>query len=138
MARKRQPIKFDELETRGRGAILRSREEIEAEEATLAGQNAGIPASQNSGTQAYQSSGLHSSPTGSRAGYQKVTYRISPEALEAIDEIKRILRRQYGIKAALEEIAEEAILAALEDLEENKQTSILVNKFSGEPEVQNR
>lgn len=134
MTKRRQPIKFDELETRGRGAILRSRAEIQAEEEALSGQNAGIPASRLAGSLGYQTAGQHEAPAGTRIGYRKVTYRISPEALEAIDEIKRVLRRQYGIKASLEEIAEEAILAAMSDLEQNKQTSFLVNKFSGLPE----
>ena len=134
MSRKRTPIKFEELDSRGRGAILRSKEEIAAEEAALADQNAGMPEVQHAGDPASPPLDQPSASTSTRAEYQKVTYRISPEALDAIYEIKRILRRKYGLKAALEEIAEEAILAAYHDLGENQQTSILVNKFSGDPE----
>jgi hypothetical protein len=68
-----------------------------------------------------------------RAQFPKATYRMSPEALEAIDDAKRILRRQYQIKASLEEIAEEAILAAYRDLTENQHASMLVRKLAGKP-----
>ncbi len=143
MASKRQPLTFTELEPKGRSAVLRSREEIEADEAVLAGQDAGIPVFQHSSdlvvpTSGSQASAGRSSPRGgvNRADYPKVTYRISPEALEAIDEVKRILRRKYGVRITLEEIAEEAILMVLQDVEKNRDSSFLVNKFAGKPEYQ--
>ncbi len=70
---------------------------------------------------------------GNRGLYPKVTYRLSPAAIEAIEDAKRMLRRQYNIKVSLEEIAEEAIQAAYADLLENKQSSLLVSKFTGKP-----
>ncbi len=65
-----------------------------------------------------------------RNEYQKATYRLSPEALEAIDEAKRALRRKHKLKVSLEEIAEEAIIAACNDLLENQEKSMLVSKFA--------
>ena len=137
MAKKRPPVSFPELEPKGRNAILRSGEEFREEEALLESQETGIPAnhqtsmpeSQNIGMPAYQNAG-------SRAEYTKVTYRLSPAAIDAINEVKRVLRREYKIKASLEEIAEEAILATYSELLENQHTSILVNQLSRKPATQ--
>jgi hypothetical protein len=76
-------------------------------------------------------------PNGNRSKYPKATYRLSPEAVEAIDEAKRLLRRRHQIKASLEEIAEEAILAAYRDLLENQHASFLVSKLSRKLATQN-
>ena len=43
MARKRPPISFPELEHRGRGAILRSAEEVQAEQALLEAEQTNPP-----------------------------------------------------------------------------------------------
>ncbi len=106
MTRKRLPIRFNELEARGRGAVVRTREEIEAEEQMLARQVSGNPENQNSDNPDLQTSGFMVSGRvgGSidRSLYEKVTYRISPDAVEAIDEIKRGMRRQHGIKVTRE------------------------------------
>jgi hypothetical protein len=51
--------------------------------------------------------------------------------------MRTILARQHGLKASLEEIAEEAILLVYEDLLENQKTSKLASKLSGKPENQN-
>ena len=123
MPSKRRPISFPELEPKGRGAILRSAEEVAAEKQLLESQEAGMPDSQHAVVP-------ESQHAGNRASYPKATYRLSPEALEAIDEAKRILRRRHNIKVSLEEIAEEAILAAYNDLQENQQASMLANKFA--------
>ena len=123
MPSKRRPISFPELEPKGRGAILRSAEEVAAEKQLLESQEAGMPDDQHAAMPENQH-------TGNRASYPKATYRLSPEALEAIDEAKRILRRRHNIKVSLEEIAEEAILAAYNDLQENQQASMLANKFA--------
>lgn len=190
MGNKRKPISFPELEPRlepkGRGAILRSVAEVEAETQTMENKNAGIPANKFSSNQAYKHSSIqdyqHTSKLnaddadneeksyegyedrnkgatigntdeeagaqdegthldagtakrahqeGYRGHYTKVTYRLSPKAIEAIDEAKRVLRRRHNIKVSLEEIAEAAIIAVCDELLANQQTSKLVNKFAG-------
>jgi hypothetical protein len=115
---KRPPLSFPELEHRGRGAILRSAEEVQAEQEMLENQQAGMPASQQPEAGEIQE------------GRVKATYRISNEAAEAIEETKRLLRRKYQIKVPVERIAQEAILAAYEDLVKNEGDSMLVNKFA--------
>ena len=103
----------------------------------LENQQTGKPANQHTGdTEIWRAGTPETEGKGRRTGYPKATYRLSPEALEAIDETKRMLRRRYKIKASLEEIAEEAILAACHDLLENQQASMLVLKFSGKQEDQ--
>lgn len=127
MANKRPPMTFPELESRGRRAILRTTEEVQAEEQLLETQEAGNPEIQKSIFQ-------ESQQASKRADYTKVTYRLSPEAIDAIEQAKRELRRRHHVKATLEEIAEEAILAAYQDLLENQESSNLANKFSRKPE----
>ena len=93
-----------------------------------------IPAVQVPGSSASQHPDMPDlEPNGNRSKYPKATYRLSPEAVEAIDEAKRLLRRRHQIKASLEEIAEEAILAAYRDLLENQHASFLVNKLTRKP-----
>jgi len=139
MANKRRPVSFPELDAapKGKGAILRSAEEVEAEQQMLANQQTSNPATQNTRMpESWNSDGSDVPPAGNRTGYPKATYRLNPEAVEAIDEAKRMLRRHYGVKVTLEEIAEEAILAAYRDLLENQQSSMLAGKFSGKKETQ--
>jgi protein tyrosine/serine phosphatase len=71
-----------------------------------------------------------------REFFTKATYRLCDEALDAIEDAKKILKRQYKIKVNLEEIAEEAILAAYKDLLNKQEKSILVTTFSGKQEIQ--
>ena len=129
MGRKRQPISFPELEGRGRKAILRSSEEVRADEQLLASQQASSPALQQAGIPASQL-------PPARSSYLKATYRLSQEAIEQIDDAKRLLRRQYGIKASLEEIADCAIKAAYRDLQENQHASFLVLQLAGKQETE--
>ena len=156
MANKRRPLTFSELDAlqpKGRGAILRSPEELEAEQHLLENQEAGEPELQEAVIQEIQNDGIQENQktrkptrqipsntdtqlTRNRANFPKVTYRLSVEAIDAIEDMKRMLRRQYGVKVNLEEIAEEAILAAHRDLMERQKTSNLVKKFSGKPEIQ--
>jgi hypothetical protein len=97
-------------------------------------QHASMPENQHAEVPAFQPASMpDSEPNGNRTHYPKATYRLSPEAIEAIDEAKRILRRHHQVKASLEEIAEEAILAAYRDLLENQHASFLVNKLSRKP-----
>lgn len=78
--------------------------------------------------------GLQGTPEPRSSEYRKATYKLSQDTLDAIEDAKRILRRQYGVRqATLDRIAEEAITAAYADLLKNKETSLLVNKFAGNP-----
>ena len=134
MANKRRPVSFPELDAapKGKGAILRSAEEVEAEQQMLENQRASNLESQNTSIPESRNNDLPEGPQlGNRAEYPKATYRLSPEALEAIDDAKRVLRRRYQAKVTLEEIAEEAILAAYRDLLENQDASFLASKFAG-------
>jgi len=134
---KRPSLSFPELEGRGRRAILRTSEEVRADEEMLERQDggaaqlqeAGSPESQNAGNPAIQTSGMPVSQTsgepepqkaGGRMSYPKATYRLRPETLDAIEEAKRLLRRTYKLRVSLEDIAEEAILAAHRDLLERQ------------------
>lgn len=107
--------------------------------------DAGKPASQHSGIlENQQASNMASQYSGNtelqHAGKtkvsdtitatEKVTYRFHPEGKYAVEDMKTILARKYGIKASLEEIAEEAILLAYEDLLENQHASKLANRLS--------
>lgn len=62
--------------------------------------------------------------------FTKVTYRLKNEAVQATEDMKAQLKRRYGFKRInLEEIVEEAILAALRDLEEQQAQSFLVQQL---------
>ena len=150
---KRPSLSFPELEGRGRRAILRTTEEVQAEEVMLERQDAEIPdiqeasspgspnasnpALQSPGTPESQNAGVSArQKSGGRMSYPKATYRLRPETLDAIEEAKRLLRRTYKLRVSLEDIAEEAILAAHRDLLEHQHASILVRQFIGKPESQ--
>ncbi len=124
MPNKRRPISFPELEPKGKAAILRSAAEVAAETQQLDDQEAGMPENMLAST-------AEQEDVENRARYPKATYRLSPETLEAIDDAKRTLRRQYNIKVSLEEIAEQAIQAVCLDLQESQDASLLVAMFSG-------
>src|SRR5215469_8625347 len=64
------------------------------------------------------------------ANYPKVTYQLDPDVIDMLDDTKRILKKQFKLKVSLNAIVEEAIRMACEDLEENKETSKLVNLFT--------
>jgi hypothetical protein len=125
MANKRQPLTFPELEGRGRRAILRSADEVQAEQETLTSTPEREPEIQNASIPDFQNA--------SRTQYVKATYRLHPEAIDAIEDAKRILRRQYNLRVSLEEIAEQAVLAAYRDLLENQQTSNLYLQLARPP-----
>ena len=111
-------------------------------------QNAGMPASQHSINPANKKSSKLASQTSGKQEIQqagtmnilntatateKVTYRFHPEGKYAVEDMKTILIRKHGIKASLEEIAEESILLAYEDLLENQNASKLANRLSRMP-----
>jgi hypothetical protein len=105
---KRPVFIFPELETRGRGAILRTNQEVAAE----------IDA-------------LHEAEEEPKERI-KVTYRFPPEAVEAVEDIRRILRRQHGVrKVNREDIAQAAVMEVLRDLEERGDASFIVREFLG-------
>jgi len=111
-------------------------------------QNAGIPAnqqssipankkssklaSQNSGKQEIQQAG-NTEVAAHVTATEKVTYRFHAEGKYAVEDMKTILVRKHGIKASLEEIAEESILIAYEDLLENQNASKLALRLSRMP-----
>ncbi len=134
MANKRPPVEFAELDNkpRGRGAILRTREEIETEEGLPEQTSAGNQETSNSGNQESLNAGIPENKKGAlRASYSKSTFRLSPEALKALNDIRHTLRWEYDSKTNLEEIVEQAILEVYQDLHQNKNSSLMVKKFSG-------
>lgn len=127
MTKRRSPIRFDELDPpKGRSSILRSRAEVLAEQEAT-----GLPESRTSGNP----DGLTSREGVDRTAFMKATYRICPEAVEAIDEIKRRLRGHLGRRITYEEIAEASLVAALDDLTKNRDSSFLVRWISGDPGI---
>jgi hypothetical protein len=107
MAKSKRPaFVFPELESRGRRTILRSTEEVSAELSAL--------------------QQVEEEPK----ERVKVTYRFQPEAVEAVEDIRRMLRRQHGVrKVNREDIAQAAVLEALRDLEANGASSFLAREF---------
>jgi hypothetical protein len=67
---------------------------------------------------------------------EKVSYRFHAEGKYAIEDMKLILARKHGIKASLEQIAEECILLAYDDLLENQNASKLASRLAKTPESQ--
>ena len=109
MAKAKRPgFIFPELENRGRHAILRSTEEVSAEIEALA--EAEEPKER-----------------------VKVTYRFRADAVEAVEDIRRILRREYGVrKVNREDIAQAAVLEALKQLESEGDACYLVGEFAAD------
>ena len=112
MAKAKRPIfAFPELDSRGRRAILRTVEEVSAELEVLEQQS--------------------TDDTSMDIERVKVTYRFRPDAVEAVEDIRRILRRHHGVrKVNREDIAEEAVIEALKQLEEFGANSFLVHRFT--------
>ena len=98
-------------------------------------QNAGKPVFQNASIPELQQIGIPA-VSQNRVPIEKVTYRFHPEARYAVEDMKNLLVRKHGIKASLEEIAENCILIAYEDLLENQNASKLAKKLSRLPENQ--
>ena len=98
-------------------------------------QNASKLENQTSGKPAFQQTDKTKVPTNLTAT-EKVTYRFHAEGKYAVEDMKTILARQHGIKASLEEIAEEAILIVYEDLLANQHSSKLANRLARTPENQ--
>src|SRR4051812_413038 len=105
MPNKRKPLSFAELEGRGRRAILRTAEEVQAEQDMMANKDDGLLEIQQDGMSETQHPGLvetglsaldhqdagkpanqqdgmsETQHPGSRTLYPKATYRLSPETL---------------------------------------------------------
>lgn len=107
MAKSKRPaFVFPELESRGRRTILRTNEEVAAELDALETAEEDI------------------------RERVKVTYRFRPEAVEAVEDVRRILRRQFGVrKVNREDIAQIAVIQALKSLENEGARSYLVQEF---------
>jgi hypothetical protein len=99
-------------------------------------QNTSKPASQKAGNPVVQQTSKTKVPEHITAT-ERVTYRFHSEGKYAVEDMKTILARKHGIKASLEEIAEEAILIAYEELLENQNASKLANRLARSPENQN-
>ena len=97
-----------------------------------ANQQAVKPAIQQVSNTAVQQTGKTAIPI-EKTATEKVTYRFHPEGIEAIEEIKRILRRLYKIKTSYAEIAEEAIKLAYDDLLANQNDSKLARRLARKP-----
>ena len=108
MAKSKRPaFVFPELESHGRRTILRSTEEVTAELEAL-------EAAEEEPKERV-----------------KVTSRFRPDAVEAVEDIRRILRRQFGVrKVNREDIAQVAVLQALKSLEADGPRSYLVQEFA--------
>lgn len=88
------------------------------------GQPARPPESQKSGT-----------PETTAPALAKIGYRISTDAIDAVDDMYRILRRKLGIKhVTRQQIVEKVILAACDDLTTNGEASELAKRLSGTPD----
>lgn len=115
--------------------------EDDGERQDAATQDASMPESQEAGLPDVQQQTPTAptplpSPVATGAGLTKATYRLSLEALDALEECRRLLRREYGLKGVREEIVGAAILGAYEDLLANQQASKLVRQLSGKPAKQ--
>jgi phosphoenolpyruvate synthase/pyruvate phosphate dikinase len=113
MARSKRPVfTFPELDSRGRRTILRSAQEVSSE------------------LKALERQAMEADEEGKDR--VKVTYRFRPEAVEAVEDIRRILRRQHGVrKVNREDIAQAAVMEALRQLEESGAESFVVKRFAG-------
>ncbi len=69
-----------------------------------------------------------------QAQIRKATFGLPVEDLDNLDDMKRILGRQYGIRTSKERIVSEGIRLLFEDLQGNKETSILVSKLTRKQE----
>ena len=166
MAAKRKAISFPELDNmapKGKGAILRTAAEVQAEQDALAAleeedvvvEEIELPGDKKTSKQANQETSFLENKEAGKQGnqqepsspplprvdgskpeqhqYKKVTYKLRTDAVDALEDIKLTLRRNYGIKVSMEAIVQEIILAAYEDLTQNQETSIVVEKFSSKP-----
>lgn len=108
-------------------------QEVQPQESTTVSTIAAMPTSLEGRLRPVQP--LSSKPANQKAlrstdSYTKVTYRLKNEAVQATEDMKAQLKRRYGFKRInLEEIVEEAILAALRDLEEQQAQSFLVQQL---------
>jgi hypothetical protein len=101
-------------------------------------QKTSIPEIQSSGSpESHTSRNPEIQNATKREFYTKVTYRICDEAVDALEDAKKHLKRQYKLKVNMEEIVETAIIEIYKDLTQKRENSVLVSKYSGNPENQN-
>jgi hypothetical protein len=155
MAKKRPEFTFPELEHRGRNAILRSTEEVRAEEELLgkgdetaseSTQAAETPSTQGRETNASVRARTRASkpvavPAMADRLRQKLrtkqhlssyTFRFRPEELEQLDQLVAELNQSRTSKLSKNDLARLAVSWLLADYEERGQASLIVEVTSRE------
>lgn len=151
MANKRPPLSFPELEPKGRRAILRSAEEVLAEEKLLEIESAAVleiqqpTNNQEEGTQAIGKEGSREvgkevSLIGNRERgksfdldqrpYRKDSFLFTEEEFEALEDLKLELRRKFDLKATKNDLARCAIQNLIEDYQRRGNDSVVVKRLS--------
>ena len=149
MAKKRPEFSFPELERRGRNAILRSPEEVQAEQAILeqASQPTLQPAAPSDPDRTHSSDARTSVRARTRASKtalavpmvdrlrQKLrskqhlssyTFRFRPEELEQLDQLVSELNQTRASKLSKNDLARLAVSWLLADYEERGRESLIV------------
>ena len=155
-SRKRRAISFPELEHRGRNAILRSPEEVQAEEALLATATDDAPATTRpvptdspasdermhvsvrartrvpKTTQTTTLAGRLRQKLRARQHLSSYTFRFRPEELEQLDQIVAELNQSRTSKLSKNDLARLAVSWLLADYAERGQSSLVVEVTSQE------
>lgn len=154
MAKKRPEFSFPELDHRGRNAILRSSEEVEAEEALLQDGNQAASPPQEATTAVETSGSRAAAPVRARTRAPKsaggpmvdrlrhrlrtkqhlssYTFRFRPEELEQLDQLVAELNQGRATKLSKNDLARIAVSWLLADYEERGQASLIVEVASQE------
>lgn len=77
-----------------------------------------------------QGNGQTSTLRSTQPQMRKATFGLPVEDLDNLDDMKRILSRQHGIRTSKERIVIEGIRLLFADLQANKETSILVSTLT--------
>jgi hypothetical protein len=120
MAKKRPPISFPELEGRGRGAILRSAEEIQAEEEQLQSNELDASPSPPKSRATRSVNNIQRSnertPVATNERIKiRHTFDIFQDQLQALSEIQTARFRQTGRKPRIGDLAQEALDAYIKE-----------------------
>jgi hypothetical protein len=135
MARKRPPLSFPELEHRGRGAILRSAQEVQAEQELLQAREGKDDAPSPPETAEVSAAGAEARPDRAedleairkavkQLGKEAAVYRFTPEEKKALRAIVYTYKSR-GIRTSENEITRIAINFLVADYRENGQSSTL-------------
>lgn len=155
MAKKRPEFSFPELEHRGRNAILRSPEEVQAEQAMLEESSEPVPQPATS-READRTPSRDARPTvrartrapkalvtvpmvdrlrqklRSKQHLSSYTFRFRPEELEQLDQLVAELNRTRATKLSKNDLARLAVSWLLADYEERGQESLIAEVVSRE------